>query len=116
MSFKRQQQLTDLLTYSGAFVTVRQLSEYWDVSRKHVLKLIETGSLESNPARTEDLSSQGTGRVGLREPQQEPRRVWTWSIPRRAVHSRGLGHSTAFVTPGATPRGPLFTIATRDTE
>ena len=47
MSFKRQQQLTDLLTYSGAFVTVRQLSEYWDVSRKHVLKLIETGSLES---------------------------------------------------------------------
>jgi len=36
-----------LLAYSGAFVTVRQLSEYWDVSRKHVLKLIETGSLES---------------------------------------------------------------------
>ena len=44
---KSQSQLTDLLAYSGAFVTVRQLSEYWDVSRKHVLKLIETGCLES---------------------------------------------------------------------
>ena len=44
---KPQTQLTDLLAYSGAFVTVRQLSEYWDVSRKHVLKLIETGCLES---------------------------------------------------------------------
>jgi excisionase family DNA binding protein len=47
MSFKSQNQLTDLVEYSGAFVTVRQLSEYWDVSRKHVLKLIETGCLES---------------------------------------------------------------------
>jgi excisionase family DNA binding protein len=47
MALKSQNQLTDLLAYSGAFVTVRQLSEYWDVSRKHVLKLIETGCLES---------------------------------------------------------------------
>lgn len=47
MALKPQQQLTDLLAYPGAFVTVRQLAEYWDVSRKHVLKLIETGSLES---------------------------------------------------------------------
>jgi excisionase family DNA binding protein len=47
MALKPQNQLTDLLAYSGAFVTVRQLSDYWDVSRKHVLKLIETGSLES---------------------------------------------------------------------
>jgi excisionase family DNA binding protein len=47
MALKPQQQLTDLVAYSGAFVTVRQLSEYWDVSRKHVLKLIETGCLES---------------------------------------------------------------------
>ena len=47
MAFKRQDQITELLAYPGAFVTVRQLSEYWDVSRKHVLKLIETGRLES---------------------------------------------------------------------
>jgi excisionase family DNA binding protein len=47
MPLKPQHQITDLLEYSGAFVTVRQLSEYWDVSRKHVLKLIETGGLES---------------------------------------------------------------------
>jgi excisionase family DNA binding protein len=47
MKAKQQNHLTDLLNYSGAFVTVRQLSEYWDVSRKHVLKLIETGSLEA---------------------------------------------------------------------
>jgi len=47
MALKPQNQLTDLLTYAGAFVTVRQLSEYWDVSRKHVLKLIESGCLES---------------------------------------------------------------------
>ena len=47
MSLKSQNQLTDLVAYSGAFVTVRQLSEYWDVSRKHVLKLIESGCLES---------------------------------------------------------------------
>jgi excisionase family DNA binding protein len=47
MALKSQNQLTDLTAYSGAFVTVRQLSEYWDVSRKHVLKLIETGCLES---------------------------------------------------------------------
>jgi excisionase family DNA binding protein len=43
----KPQPLTDLLAYSGAFVTVRQLAEYWEVSRKHVLKLIENGSLES---------------------------------------------------------------------
>jgi excisionase family DNA binding protein len=47
MSLKSQNQLTDLVAYSGAFVTVRQLAEYWDVSRKHVLKLIDTGDLES---------------------------------------------------------------------
>jgi excisionase family DNA binding protein len=47
MSLKPQNQLTNLVAYSGAFVTVRQLAEYWDVSRKHVLKLIETGGLES---------------------------------------------------------------------
>jgi excisionase family DNA binding protein len=47
MSLKPDHPLTDLLTYSGAFVTVRQLSQYWDISRKHVLKLIETGYLES---------------------------------------------------------------------
>ena len=47
MALKTQNQITDLLAYSGAFVTVRQLAEYWDVSRKHVLKLIETGCLES---------------------------------------------------------------------
>jgi excisionase family DNA binding protein len=47
MSLKAQPQLIDLQAYAGAFVTVRQLSEYWDVSRKHVLKLIETGRLES---------------------------------------------------------------------
>jgi excisionase family DNA binding protein len=47
MRAKPQTPLTDLLTYSGAFVTVRQLSEYWNVSRKHVLKLIETGYLEA---------------------------------------------------------------------
>ena len=47
MSLKPQHQLTDLDGYSGAFVTVRQLAEYWDVSRKHILKLIESGSLES---------------------------------------------------------------------
>jgi len=47
MSMKPQIQLTDLAAYSGPFVTVRQLSEYWDVSRKHILKLIETGRLES---------------------------------------------------------------------
>jgi excisionase family DNA binding protein len=39
--------LTDLLTYAGAFLTVRQLAEYWGVSRKHILKLIETNCLES---------------------------------------------------------------------
>jgi len=47
MALKRQDQITDLLAYPGAFVTVRQLAEYWDVSRKHVLKMIETGCLES---------------------------------------------------------------------
>jgi excisionase family DNA binding protein len=47
MALKPQSHLTDLQAYDGAFVTVRQLSEYWDVSRKHVLKLIETGLLES---------------------------------------------------------------------
>jgi excisionase family DNA binding protein len=47
MAIKPQSQLTDLHAYGGAFVTVRQLSEYWDVSRKHVLKLIESGLLES---------------------------------------------------------------------
>lgn len=47
MVLKAQDPLTDLAAYDGAFVTVRQLSEYWDVSRKHVLKLIGTGDLES---------------------------------------------------------------------
>jgi excisionase family DNA binding protein len=42
-----QTPLSDPLTYSGAFVTVRQLSDYWDVSRKQVLKLIESGTLEA---------------------------------------------------------------------
>jgi excisionase family DNA binding protein len=39
--------LTDMRACSSAFVTVRELSEYWKVSRKHVLKLIETGRLEA---------------------------------------------------------------------
>jgi excisionase family DNA binding protein len=47
MASKPQSPLTNLPAYSGAFVTVRQLAEYWDVSRKHVLKLIVTGALES---------------------------------------------------------------------
>lgn len=47
MALKRKDQISDLLAYPGAFLTVRQLSEYWDVSRKHVLKMIETGRLES---------------------------------------------------------------------
>lgn len=47
MSHKSHHQLTDLHAYSGTFVTVRQLSDYWRVSRKHVLKLIESGHLES---------------------------------------------------------------------
>ena len=47
MSHKPHHQLTDLHAYSGAFVTVRQLSDYWKVSRKHVLKLIESGHLDS---------------------------------------------------------------------
>jgi excisionase family DNA binding protein len=47
MALKRQDPITDLRAYAGTFVTVRQLSQYWDVSRKHVLKLIETGCLES---------------------------------------------------------------------
>jgi excisionase family DNA binding protein len=47
MSRKPQHQLTDLHTHANPFVTVRQLSDYWKVSRKHVLKLIESGRLES---------------------------------------------------------------------
>jgi excisionase family DNA binding protein len=47
MSRKLQHQLTDLHAYSGTFLTVSQLSEYWNVSRKHVLKLIESGDLEA---------------------------------------------------------------------
>jgi excisionase family DNA binding protein len=39
--------LTDLHAYAGAFLTAGQLAEYWGVSRKHILKLIETGCLES---------------------------------------------------------------------
>jgi excisionase family DNA binding protein len=47
MSRKAPNQLTDLQAYAGTFVSVRQLSDYWRVSRKHVLKLIEAGDLES---------------------------------------------------------------------
>jgi excisionase family DNA binding protein len=47
MSHKPQKQLTDLQAYSGPFVTVSQLADYWKVSRKHVLKLIESGHLEA---------------------------------------------------------------------
>jgi excisionase family DNA binding protein len=47
MSHKPRNQLTDLQAYPGTFVTVRQLSDYWNVSRKHVLKLIESGHLEA---------------------------------------------------------------------
>jgi excisionase family DNA binding protein len=39
--------LTDLVAYAGAFLTAGQLADYWGVSRKHILKLIETGCLES---------------------------------------------------------------------
>jgi excisionase family DNA binding protein len=46
MAPRSQDQLIDLVAYSGAFVTVRQLSDYWNVSRKQVLKLIESGRLE----------------------------------------------------------------------
>jgi excisionase family DNA binding protein len=47
MSRKLPNQLTDLHAYPGAFVTVGQLSDYWKISRKHVLRLIESGDLES---------------------------------------------------------------------
>jgi excisionase family DNA binding protein len=47
MSRKLPNQLTDLDAYSRPFVTVRQLSAYWNVSRKHVLRLIDAGDLES---------------------------------------------------------------------
>jgi excisionase family DNA binding protein len=39
--------LTDLVAYTGAFLTAGQLADYWGVSRKHILKLIETRCLES---------------------------------------------------------------------
>jgi excisionase family DNA binding protein len=47
MAAKSRKQLTNLDSYASPFITVRQLSEYWNVSRKHVLKLIQTGRLES---------------------------------------------------------------------
>jgi excisionase family DNA binding protein len=47
MSRKPPIQLTDLHAYPGTFVTVGQLSDYWRISRKHVLRLIESGDLES---------------------------------------------------------------------
>jgi excisionase family DNA binding protein len=39
--------LTDLATHPEAFVTVAQLADYWQISRKQVLKLIESGSLDA---------------------------------------------------------------------
>jgi len=47
MAEKSREQLTDLGSYASPFITVRQLSEYWNISRRQVLRLIETGRLES---------------------------------------------------------------------
>jgi excisionase family DNA binding protein len=47
MAEKSREPLTDLESYASPFVTVRQLSEYWKISRQQVLRLIETGRLES---------------------------------------------------------------------
>jgi excisionase family DNA binding protein len=43
----KRRPLTDLATHPEAFVTVAQLSEYWQISRKQVLKLIESGALDA---------------------------------------------------------------------
>lgn len=47
MPRKAQNQVTDLDAYSGTFLTVKQLSDYWNVSRKYVHKLIESGDLQA---------------------------------------------------------------------
>ena len=47
MTRQAPKQRIDLLTYSGTFVTVRQLSQHWNVSRKQVLRLIQSGRLEA---------------------------------------------------------------------
>lgn len=39
--------LADVLTHDESFVTVGQLADYWHISRRQVLKLIETGALEA---------------------------------------------------------------------
>lgn len=46
MTAKRRP-VVDLASHPDAFVTVAQLAEYWQISRKQVLKLIESGSLEA---------------------------------------------------------------------
>lgn len=46
MTAKRRP-LTDLATHPEAFVTVAQLADYWQIGRKQVLKLIESGALEA---------------------------------------------------------------------
>jgi excisionase family DNA binding protein len=47
MAEKSRKPLTDLESYGSPFITVRQLAEYWNVSRQQVLRLIEKGRLES---------------------------------------------------------------------
>jgi excisionase family DNA binding protein len=39
--------IIDLATHPEAYVTVRELAEYWQVSRRVIYKQIEAGTLES---------------------------------------------------------------------
>ena len=84
MSRKPPIQLTDLHAYPGTFVTVGQLSDYWRISRKHVLRLIESGIL--NPygwdrkrsgcrSIPQWLSSAAIRKVESCRPSREPERT-----------------------------------------
>lgn len=39
--------LSDIFHHPESFVTVGQLADYWHISRRQVLKLIESGALEA---------------------------------------------------------------------
>ncbi len=42
-----RKRLSNLATHSEAYVTVAQLADYWQVSRKQIYKQIDAGTLEA---------------------------------------------------------------------
>jgi excisionase family DNA binding protein len=109
--------LTDLLAYAGAFLTVGQLADYWGVSRKHILKLIETGCLESIRLGPKTYRVRVHTVIAF-ERRNERRRIvgvgpHGEKVPDQSTQARPEAHARLF---SSTIHGPMDGSAARNAE